>query len=309
MKAVLLGAQRFEPTLGRAVADLGVEGPIATVTAGWQEREDEDEELDAHLGGRTINLRLHRRAEDVFARHAWLREAHRARQERLRLCQDFYRIRLDHALEAARVIDRRAAPPELLEEERESSIATVRAIDEHHLRLCRQVHEEFEHRHGERVREATAAHRAELEALVRDCGAVAIAGGHVASLLNRLRLFDVASLLGERPLFAWSGGAMVVTDRVVLFHDSPPHGSAAPQILDAGLGLVRGVVVLPAPEMRLRLDDAERMSLYARRFAPAVCLVLPRCSRITWDDGLWLDARGILRLRTSGRAVPLGPPA
>ena len=40
--AVLLGAQRFQPTLAAAVKETGVQGRIAIVTAGWQEREDEE---------------------------------------------------------------------------------------------------------------------------------------------------------------------------------------------------------------------------------------------------------------------------
>jgi hypothetical protein len=253
-----------------------------------------------------VNLRLHQRAEDVFARDEELKEAHRARQERLRQLQDFYRIRLDHALEAAHVIQRRAAPKEVLEEEQESSIEAVSALDEHHLRLCRQVHQEYEHRHGPHERESVARHRAEIAAMIDDAGAVAIAGGHVASLLNRMRLFDIPGLVNGKPVFAWSGGAMVASERLVLFHDSPPQGSNAPQVLDAGLGLVRGVVVLPEPEMRLQLSDRERMSLYARRFAPSVCIGLPRRARITYEDGLWSDAHGIVRLRGSGESVAMG---
>jgi peptidase E len=56
--------------------------------------------------------------------------------------------------------------------------------------------------------------------------AVLIAGGHIAVLLNRLRLFDLSAVLRERPVFGWSAGAMVLTSRIVLFHDSPPRGGA-----------------------------------------------------------------------------------
>ena len=48
---------------------------------------------------------------------------------------------------------------------------------------------------------------------------------------------------------------MAISERVVLFHDSPPQGPGAAEVLDAGLGLVGDVVVLPQPEFRLRLDD------------------------------------------------------
>src|SRR5207253_2752726 len=77
---------------------------IATITAGWQEREAEDEELDAHLGGNTVNLRLHARGDELFREDPELRAAHRERQDGLRHRQDFYRIRLEHALAAELVI-------------------------------------------------------------------------------------------------------------------------------------------------------------------------------------------------------------
>jgi hypothetical protein len=57
------------------------------------------------------------------------------------------------------------------------------------------------------------------------------------------------------PVFAWSAGAMAVTDRVVLFHDSPPAGPpATPRSSAHGLGLFPGVVALPHARRRLRLE-------------------------------------------------------
>ena len=99
---VLLGPQRFTPTLGAAVARVGVEGRLASVTAGWQEREDEDLELHEHLGERTVNLMLYARGEDVFERDPELFRAHRERQGRLRELQELYRARLAHASAAWR---------------------------------------------------------------------------------------------------------------------------------------------------------------------------------------------------------------
>jgi hypothetical protein len=309
VKIVLLGPQRFDPTLGEAARAIGVRGRIATVTAGWQEREAEDADLDAHLtslGGETINLRLHERSEAVFREDPALHAAYRARQDRYHQLQDFYRIRLDFALEAARVISRRAAPEELLREEQQSSIEAVRTLDRHHLAQCQTVRAEFEERCRPAEREAVRRHREELAALLADCSALCIAGGHVASLLNRLQLFGVAELWGqERPVLAWSGGAMVISEQVVLFHDSPPHGWGVPQILDVGLGLVKGVVPLPNPEMRLRLGEAERMALYARRFAPALCLVLPARAHVTYEDGVWSNAHGVIRLGIDGEHIPM----
>jgi len=102
---------------------------------------------------------------------------------------------------------------------------------------------------------------------------------------------------------AWSAGAMAITERVVLFHDRAAHGSAQTEVLDEGLAVVRGVVALPHARRRLRIDDALRMSVLARRFAPPICLVL--------DDGVTVElgAEHVVpddaRIVTSdGRLVP-----
>lgn len=300
---VLLGAQRFNPTLGDAVAELGVEGRIATITAGWQEREEEDEDLRADLDGRAVNLRLHARAEEVFARDPELKAAHRARQATLRRRQDFYRIRLEHALEAQRVIARRAAPPEMLDDEARASIHAIRELDRMHLERCRRDWGEFDREHGPLTRPAIAEHVEELATIVAGCGAIAIAGGHVATLLNRLRMFDIGRLARGKIVLAWCGGAMAVSERVVLFHDAPPQGPGASEVLDEGLGLARDVVVLPQPEFRLRLGDPARIQLLARRFAPATCLAMPARSRVTWGRRGPSSAHGVLILRDDGSFV------
>jgi hypothetical protein len=299
---VVLGAQRFEPSLGAAVAEAGVKGRIAVITAGWQERESEDEELAAHLGGRTVNLRLHARGEEVFAEDPELRAAHRERQESLRHRQDYYRIRLELAMEADRMIRQREPPGELAEEELDASVATLRGLDQRHFAQCEKEHEQFDAQWSERP--SVKKHREEIARIVDGCEAICIAGGHVASLLNRLTLFGIGELFSGRSIFAWSAGAMAVSDRVVLFHDDPPQGPGASEVLDAGLGLCPDAVFFPEPEKRLRVDQKQRMALLARRFAPATCLLLPARSRIAWRNGKFLNGTGVQRLKPSGEAVP-----
>ncbi len=279
---VLMGAQRFDPNLIEAVTELRVEGRIAAITAGWQEREEEDDDLAEHLGDRTVNLRLHARAEEVFKQDPDLAALHRERQAVLRHRQDFYRVRLEHALEAQYVIDQRHAPDDILEDEARTSILAIQEIDRMHLEQCARDHAEFEREAQPDKREVLLRHREEIAAILSDCDAIAIAGGHVATLLNRLRLFKIETLARGKVVFAWCGGAMVVCDRVVLFHHAPPQGPGAAEVLDAGLGLAPGIVALPQPELRLRFDDEERLMVMARRFAPAKCLVLPARSRVAW---------------------------
>lgn len=297
---VLLGPQRFDPTLGDAVREQGIEGPIATITAGWQEREPEDGELHEHLDKRTVNLKLYARTDDVWKRDPELRAAHRARQDRLRHKQDFYRVRLEHELDAAFMIQKRRAPREILDEEHAFSIRALQQLDEAHLDECRAERERFHLAWRLHEREAVVRHRDELREILSRCAAVAIAGGHVATLLNRLELFGMGDLLAGKPLFAWSAGAMAISERVVLFHDSPPQGPGAAEVLDRGLGLVPRVVPLPHPDQRLRLDDAPRVGLFAQRFAPALPLVFRNRTRVTWDGLAFVGAHGIERLCGDG---------
>ena len=59
MKVILLGPQR-RPTVDAVLRSLslspGLDGPVATITAGWQEREPDDRELSALLSARDVNL-------------------------------------------------------------------------------------------------------------------------------------------------------------------------------------------------------------------------------------------------------------
>ena len=104
--------------------------------------------------------------------------------------------------------------------------------------------------------------------------ALLVAGGHVAVLINRLRLIGGAAAFADLPIIAWSAGAMALGEAIVLFHDSPPQGAANAEVFEAGLGLVHGVVPLPHAQARLRLHDSTRVTLLARRFAPSACLTL-----------------------------------
>lgn len=297
---VLLGAQRFDETLGTLVRRLECEGPIASVTAGWREREDEDQDLRDHLECQTVNLRLYHRANDVFARDPELAKAHRAKQSTLHHKQDFYRIRLEHELAATNVIRQRWAPPEVLDHEVAASVAAIRSLDAYHLEQCWKAHAEFEAALGLYERPVIVEHRQELAEILNRCQGLAIAGGHVASLLNRMRLFGLRELIRGQIVFAWSGGGMVVCERLVLFHDSPPQGRGAAELFDEGLGLVPDIVMLPHPETRLRLHDPERVGLLARRFGPAKCLAFPAGTHAIVRGGEVIAASGVSRLHTDG---------
>jgi len=231
----------------------------------------------------------------------WANVAHRARQEWLRTLQQLYRYRLDFALEPARGLLRRRGEAELLEPERQAAIDALCELDRRHLARIREAHRKFDEAYAPFERPALAAHRAELAAILESAAALAVAGGHVAVALSRMRLFGLAELLGGLPIFAWSAGAMALTERLVLFHDSPPQGMGNPEVLDMGLGLAPGVVVLPHARRRLRLEDPARVEILARRFAPALCVPFDDAEpALTWDGESWHCQPGSRRLTTAG---------
>jgi hypothetical protein len=280
----LLGPQVRDPNLGEMLRKLALPGPYVAITAGWQEREGEIDELRQHVGSAVQDLQLYARTEEVFAQDAQLRVAHRQRQARLHEMQEIYRLRLGHAQRAADELLARDGDPAVMRPARRQAIAVLRRLDLAHLHAIRRVHAEFATAWTPLERPAVQAAVTEVRRHIEAAGAVFIAGGHVAVLLNRLRLLGGEKLLRGKPVVAWSAGAMVACEGVVLFHDHPPQGASDPEVLDAGLGLVRNVLVFPHAQTRLRLHDSTRVALMARRFAPAQCLTLDAGSCLHFDE-------------------------
>ena len=297
---VLLGPQRYHPTLAEAFRKVNAEGPVAVVTAGWEEREDEIDNLTEHLGHEVVNLKLHARTEQIFERDEEFRQGWRARREREREARRTYRLRLQCLMDALRELYRLPDSPHV-EEERADALRTVRELDDRRMAFLHEIHAEFKERWKPIERETIALHRKRVEELIGDCAAIAFAGGHVGVLRNRLRLFAISDLIGARPVFAWSAGAMCATERIVAFHDSPPQGRRDPVVLDFGLALCPGVVALPHASRRLDLADRGRVMRFAKRLAPRVCVALDDASGMIWDGAGWeLFKDGARRLRTTG---------
>ena len=137
-----------------------------------------------------------------------------------------------------------------------------------------------------------AENRAAVSAVLTNAAAVVIAGGHVGVLAEVLHLFNVAAALhsvgrswaGRSPVIAWSAGAMALTDRIVLFGDRSPQGPGHPEVYRSGLSVLREVVLLPHARARMLLDDTPRMAIFARRFAPARCVLLDSGTRVELDS-------------------------
>jgi hypothetical protein len=307
----LLGPQR-RPTVGRVVQSLGLAPPIATVTAGWQEREGDDAELDDLLGGGTRNLRLYQRWADVQECDPDLANAMRRRRDALAELRETYLLRLRQGLAAVDALapDTGDAPAPVLvdpsartligaveagsgaavrsaarAEARVRAIEDVRRLDAELVERLDEFNQAFVDRWRLPERECVARHRAEIADALAGANAVAWAGGHVGVLVALVHLFAV-KLPATLPIVAWSAGAMVLTERVVLFHDRTATGASDPEVYGRGLGVLTDLVVLPHARTRLLITNAARMSVLTARFRPASCLLLDEGARVDLDaDG------------------------
>jgi Peptidase family S51 len=266
---------------------------VATITAGWQEREPDDALLVALLEGRAVNLALYRRWLDVRDRDPEYRAGEQRLAGVLAELQELYLLRLDYALQAVYAVQRRAAsawaPGDALGE----ALEAVRELDAAHLRRVNEARLEFFDRLRPHDRPVIAENRMAVSAVLADAAALVIAGGHVGVLAEVLHLFNVAAALNGAalngaPVIAWSAGAMALADRIVLFGDRSPRGPGHAEVYGSGLSLLRDVVLLPHARARLLLDDTPRMAVLARRFAPARCVPLEAGTRIDIPaDGAW----------------------
>jgi peptidase E len=291
--------------VAKALEEVGGDDHVAVVTAGWQEREPEVNALREHIGRHLVNLKLYQRAEEILLEDPALAQGLRERQDRLQRLQTLYRLRLSHALQAARELMQRPEEDVLLAEHRRGAIRALRTLDRQHLVQVRKAHLEFDDTWRPLGRPGVARHRERLAQRLRKTSAVVIAGGHVTVLLNRMRMFDVAELFEARPLIAWSAGAMAICERIVLFHDHPPQGPGDAELLGPGLGRCPNLVPLPHARRRLRLDDPQRVALFARRFSPANCVTLDDGAQAAWDGERWSAGRQTYRLTRRGRLTQL----
>lgn len=300
----LLGPQRRQPSLATVLQRFTSDRPLCAITAGWQGEEGQLEEL-AELGERVADLAIYQRSEAIFESDSAFSQAHRERQAMLHELQRLYRLRLGYARGVIKDLQSDPGMPGLLDEQLSAAFVALRLLDRQHRRLTRRAHERFSERWTPAKHGMLARQRDELAALIDASQAVLIAGGNIATLAARMRLFDLAPLLAGKPLIAWSAGAMLLGDNIVVFHDFPPQGVGHVEILDRGLGLLHNWIVLPHARSRLRLDDRQRVANLAARFPSARCVTLDEGSELRLVDGKLQYAHKVHRLGRGGRLALL----
>lgn len=298
---LLLGPQRPTANLGEAVAAASLPaGRIAVISAGWQEAEGDIDDVRALTGRELVDLKLYARAEAALKSDEAMNAAYRARQQRLIDLQRLYRLRLRQLAYAARNVLRAKGDTELVAPEQRHAIAQLRALDRHHLHRVRGIHGEFSAQYNRITHETLARHAADIDAIADDCSGVLITGGNVIVLLNRLLLFGAAELLARHHVVAWSAGAMVLANHIVLFHDRTPLGRRDPELLGAGLGQIPGHVFLPDAKRRIREKDTARTSLLSRRLSPETCVTLDSGAMLTFAGGVPIAVDQAERLTAKG---------
>ena len=133
MDVTLLGPQRRVAGARTAVAELVPEGPVATINAGWRERESDTAELDAVLGGRMVNLELYRRWHQLTEADSGYAEAEHRLTAHLEDLRGAHQLRLRHALAAVRAVSQRAGNNPVQTVARADAVAGVRALDAWHV--------------------------------------------------------------------------------------------------------------------------------------------------------------------------------
>jgi hypothetical protein len=289
------------PVVRAALDALSERGaPVALVTAGWEEREAEDREFQDHVARPVTNLGIWERVERIFAADPELLAAMRQRHDTLRTAQELYRLRLQGLVVAAAALQRRAGEGALAGAELEAALAMLQQLDREHVARVDAIHAEFDAHWRPQGRPAVAEQRAAIASLLQGTAALCIAGGHVGVLLHRLRLFDVLRAGARLPIVAWSAGAMVLGERIVLFRRDADGGVDA-EVMEAGLRVTSGIVPLPHARRRLDLGDEASLGLLARRLLPDACVPLDDGQRIDGDGRRWTPASGTRRLGTDGR--------
>jgi hypothetical protein len=287
--------------LAAEIEAFGVDGPVALVTAGWEEGERNDAEVDRRLGGGSRNLNLYGRRLDVLESDPGYADAERLLRTQLDELRELYGLRLRHALDGVDVMRRRFAEsqrrpgPEL-----DGAIDAVRTLDESHATAIGGAYERFYAQNPPHERHSITRHREEVASIVAGCGAIAIAGGHVGVLNDCLHLCNLAALIEHRPLLAWSSGCMAVSERIIVADDADPAGRPD-EVYDIGIGVARGMVALPAASSRLRAHDPDRLAVLARRCAPSVCVLLDAGDRLELHSGRPADLGSVGVVAGDGR--------
>jgi hypothetical protein len=185
---VLLGPQRA----AHVAVPSGLDGRRRDVTAGWQEREPDDAELDALLDGRSVNLALLRPLAGRAGARPGVRRRRARAPGRARRAQRAAPRAARRGAGALREVARRGGGgPRCARGRAPTPRPSVRLVDDGTSPGCRR-RTPRSRRWRPAERDAVARHRAAVPSGCAARPALVVAGGHVGVLVHVLRLFASA---------------------------------------------------------------------------------------------------------------------
>ena len=286
----ILGPQRPKPNISDAINAHCRRGPIAIISAGWRYDEREIQDLTRDLKREVYHLPLYEWFDEMGIHEPELAGLHRMRQRQIKAYKKVYQLHLRSALNVwGQVRDLWKSHRDIYDQDEIEACQHVQEIDNRCVTRLEEIRDDFSALQQPWLHETAIPLFENIAYTFSQCAAIVITGGNVAVLRNRMYFFGLEHLLREaldegRHIFAWSAGAMALTDRIVLYYDDPPLGVRYPEILDTGLGLLNDTILLPHASTRLKLSDPERIEKFARRFEPATCICLENGAHIVYDE-------------------------
>lgn len=299
LSITVIGPERPDPVLPRLLRADGIHGPVALISAGWRQDESRDEPLRAALGMTVHNLAIYKAFQEVERNAPALASAYTRKQAELQKMRSLYHEAIVAALSACMKLYGERRDPECVWFKQ--AVRHLQEVDDLWLGEADRLHQRFEEEVHPMRHRLVRAEIARIGDILRGCQAVLVAGGHVGVLRNRLFFFGLDRLLQGCRIYAWSGGAMVLCERILLYHDFTSYGVGTAEILDRGLGLISDTYLLAHARQRLDLGNRDAVAVLAARLAPRRVVGIENGAILRGEN---LESKGIdssaYQLQTSG---------
>ena len=116
-----------------------------------------------------------------------------------------------------------------------------------------------------------------------------------------LHLCNLAALIEERPLLAWSSGCMAVSERIVVIDDDDPAGRPGGALRHRHRCRSRDGGAARRRVTSARTRPGSTWPMLARRCAPSVCVLLDPGDRLELHSGRPADLGSVGVIAEDGR--------
>lgn len=210
-----------------------------------------------------------------------------------------------------------------LMDELAAGLDELRAGDARLLAALERMDSAFERETGLRFDPAWREARSMLEERLLSAAGIFLFGGDPQKLADGITLFDLGPVFAEAlrrgaGLYTVSAGSLVLCEKIIVYHQ---HEGSEFELLDRGMGLVRGIQLFPHCMERVQTDDPDNLAYLAYRFDDHACAGLnegsflllewnengtPRARSVGQRDGVYVFRRDGQKMRhDAGQEIPL----